>query len=157
MLWLGDVIIVTNMYVHMNLTGRGSSSGGIMVIVLNWSMVGRALDPWSGQSKDYKNWYLLLLCQACRIKEWEERLVGSVNNVLGVVDISQQNVVWNYKNSTLHICLVQNRYHHLIKKVTCSPQEVHKQQSLTHLKWEAYMGPNMCKHIVDPGLNCCLV
>ena len=35
--------------------------GGVMISVLASSAVDRGFEPRSGQTKDYKNWYLLLL------------------------------------------------------------------------------------------------
>jgi len=34
--------------------------GGVMIIVLCSSVVDRGLEPQSGETKDYQNWYLLL-------------------------------------------------------------------------------------------------
>ena len=35
--------------------------GGVMISVLASSAVDRGFEPRSGQTKDYKNWYVLLL------------------------------------------------------------------------------------------------
>jgi hypothetical protein len=49
--------------------------GGVMASVLALIVVDRGLEPRSGQTKDYKFWYLLLL--RCSLKKKEQRLVGS--------------------------------------------------------------------------------
>jgi hypothetical protein len=51
--------------------------GGVMVSVLASSAVDRGFELWSGHTKVYANWYLLLLWLARSIKEKEQRLVGS--------------------------------------------------------------------------------
>jgi hypothetical protein len=40
-------------------------------------LVDRVFEPRSGKSKDYENWYWLLLREARSIKEKEQRLVDS--------------------------------------------------------------------------------
>jgi hypothetical protein len=50
---------------------------GVMVSVLALSVIYRGFVPWSGQTKDYNYWVLLLLRYAHSIKEKEQRLVGS--------------------------------------------------------------------------------
>ena len=51
--------------------------GGLMVSVLASSAVDRGFEPRSGQTKDFKFGFYLLLRLACIIKEKEQRLVGS--------------------------------------------------------------------------------
>jgi len=56
---------------------KNNRIGDAMVSALASSAVDSELESRSGQAKDYKNWYLLLLRLARSIKEKEQRLVGS--------------------------------------------------------------------------------
>jgi hypothetical protein len=90
--------------------------GGIMASMLTLSVVDCELEPWSGQTKDYKTGICSFSAKHAAIrrkgKDW---LAQNQNNVSKLSDMSTCRLVlvsYHYKNPTQRIGLEQSRPHH---------------------------------------------
>jgi hypothetical protein len=101
------LVQIQNLIIHI---------GSVMVSMLALSVVDCELEPWSGQTKDYKTGICSFSAKHAALrrkgKDW---LAQNQNNVSKWSDMSTCRLVlvsYHYKNPTQHVGLEQSRPHH---------------------------------------------